>query len=222
MIKLIDLLNERKQVGILYHFTDLISLIKILETNTLKGSNKWDENQKPFTSFTRNKNGWGLVGGPGKTVRISVDGDKLSDKYKISPYDMQNLKRWDDTPLDEMEERVFGDITNIINYVTEIVIQNKGLEEYPRLKDKLETIYPNYKTLNKISRRGKLVSSDEVELPLIDDVKQYIDNIINKEKIEVSYKFPNQEMIKYFNQKLNTKYDTLATPVKQYISSKLK
>jgi hypothetical protein len=135
---------------------------------------------------------------------------------------MKNLKRWDDTPLDEMEERVFGDITNIINYVTEIVIQNKGLEEYPRLKDKLETIYPNYKTLNKFSRRAKLLSSDEVELPLIDDVKQYIDNIINKEKIEVSYKFPNQEMIKYFNQKLNTKYDTLATPVKQYISSKLK
>lgn len=160
MIKLVDILkeiNEGKQVGILYHFTNLFSLMGILETNILKGSNTWDKNEKPFVSFTRNKNGWGLVSGPGKTVRITIDGNKLSDNYKISPYDMQNLKRWDDTPLDEMEERVFGNINNITNYIIEIVIQSKELEKYPHLEDKLKIIYPNYKILNKVTRRGKLL-----------------------------------------------------------------
>jgi hypothetical protein len=83
--------------------------------------------------------------------------NKLSDNYKISPYDMRNLKRWDDTPLDEMEERVFGNINNITNYIIEIVIQSKELEKYPHLEDKLKIIYPNYKILNKVTRRGKLV-----------------------------------------------------------------
>jgi hypothetical protein len=222
MIKLIDLLNEGKQVGTLYHFTNLFSLIKILETNTFKGSNAWNKNEKPFVSFTRNKNGWGLVSGPGKTVRITIDGNKLSNNYKISPYDMQNLKRWEDTPLDEMEERVFGDINNAKNYIIEIVIQSKALESYPHLEDELKIIYPNYKILNKVTRRDKLVSSNEVELPLTDDVKQYIDNIITKEKIEYNSDFPKYEMIKYFNQKLNTKYDSLTHQIEEYIISKLK
>lgn len=212
-------ITEGKQVGTLYHFTKLIPLIRILETNTLKGSNTWDKSEKPFVSFTRNKNGWHVAGG--KNVRIAIDGDKLSNNYKISPFDMQNLQSWDNAPLDEMEERVFGDINNITNYITEILVQSREFEGYSHLKDRLEILYPDFKTLNKISRRGKLIPYDEVFLPLTDDVKQYIDDTLTKEKIEYSIDFPKYEMIAYFNKKLNTKYDSISGDVEDYIESKV-
>jgi hypothetical protein len=224
MIKLIDILNqinEGKQVGNLYHFTDIFNLIKILETNTLKSSNKWKPEDKPFVSFTRNKDAWGLVAQVGKTVRITIDGDKLSNNYKISPFNIQKTKRWDNTPLDEMEERVFGDIKNIKNYITDITIQIVDLKEYPKLEDKLKLLYPDYKVLNKISRRDKLVPYDQVALPLSDDVKKYIQDIILKQKIEAAYEFPDYEMINYFNKQLNTNYDSLSVETKNYIKQQI-
>jgi len=122
MIKLIDLLNEGKQVGILYHFTDMSSLIKILETNILKASNKFEKEKPPTVSLTRDKladiRG---VGGTGtKTVRISIDGDKLSNKYKIQPFQDPKIKK------DEMEEKVLTNgIDNFSNYVIKIIIPKK-------------------------------------------------------------------------------------------------
>ena len=101
MIKLIDLLNEGKQVGILYHFTPLNNLIKIFQSNCLKdraaSGNEVHFNPKSYyVSFTRNKNFdsvakvFGLRTGinfnnVGCVCMITIDGNKLSNNYSTEP-----------------------------------------------------------------------------------------------------------------------------------------
>ena len=100
MIKLVDLLKEiteGKQVGLLYHYTTFESGLKILQSNQLQSSEADDSTRaNPIytVSFTRdkrfhNKHNVGFdVSSFGQTpqVRFTVDGDKLSNKYKIQPY----------------------------------------------------------------------------------------------------------------------------------------
>jgi len=126
-------LKEAKQVGVLYHFIN--SLLKILQTNTLIAK----QTPAPFghppgprcVSFTRT---------PHKTFGIAkksnaslvIDGDKLSDKYKIVPFhDMLNL-----VTGDEMEERVYRDITNIDQYISKVILYNSDPEVESLLKEK--------------------------------------------------------------------------------------
>lgn len=83
MIKLVDLLNEiteGKQVGTLYHFTSIDNLKKILKSGTLIPSK-----ERKYISFTRNKN-LTTLDNEKRDVKITIDGDKLSTKYKIIPY----------------------------------------------------------------------------------------------------------------------------------------
>lgn len=141
MLRLKDLLNESKQVGLLYHFTRTGELIGILKDNMLKASDMWVTNNdsRPINSFTRNKNGWDVGGFP-TDVRITIDGDKLSNKYKIQPYDM----RFGD---DEMEERVYKNISNIKDYILNITINTKSKGNYEIHKDILNNLYPTIKTI---------------------------------------------------------------------------
>jgi hypothetical protein len=140
MIKLINLLHEAKQVGILYHFTRTGELISILENNILKASDMWATNNdlRPFNAFTRNKNGWD-VGGFYTDVRIAIDGDKLSNKYKIQPFNMG-------FGVDEMEERIYKTIPNIKDYILNITINTKR-GAYDMDKDILNNLYPDLKTI---------------------------------------------------------------------------
>jgi hypothetical protein len=89
MIKLTDLLHEAKQVGLLYHYTSENGLKGILQSNKLNASTEFYKGHELYyVAFTRNKNfhkksnNWGV-----KTdYRITIDGDKLSNKYKIQPF----------------------------------------------------------------------------------------------------------------------------------------
>ena len=141
MIKLLDILEEiteGKQVGTLYHFTRTGELTSILSNNILKASDTWApmDNPKPFNSFTRNKNGWDVGGFP-TDVRIMIDGDKLSHKYKIQPFDMGY-------GVDEMEERIYKDIPNIKDYILDITINTKTKGAYDIHKDMLKDLYPKF------------------------------------------------------------------------------
>jgi hypothetical protein len=86
---MIIVLNESKQVGLLYHYTSKTGLENILKTNKLNTSEEFYRgHQLNYISFTRNKNfhkrntTWQV-----KTdYRITLDGDKLSNKYKIKPF----------------------------------------------------------------------------------------------------------------------------------------
>ena len=220
-----DLLNEGKQVGTLYHFTDIYSLLNILKTNTLKASNKFEKQKPPTVSLTRDKLGdIGGVGGTGtKNVRISIDGNKLSNKYKITPYNYYfNYPDFKESE-DEMEEIIQGDINDITNYIIEVRIDIGTASIFsPDFVKRLIDKYPYIKVSDKIRRGKKFIDYDQIALPLTNDIKQYIDNIITKEKIDSVYDFPRDEMIKYFNQKLNTKYDTLSYDVRNYIDLKTK
>ena len=61
-----------------------------------------------------------------------IDGDKLSNKYRISPY-----SDWINTNEDEMEERICGgDITNIDQYIIKVILYRDNDEIKSLLKSK--------------------------------------------------------------------------------------
>ena len=137
---------EAKQVGTLYHLCTLDDLEYIIPRDTLKSSglyyNKLLHTDKAI-SFTRDKNFFVDVPKMAHSpvlIQFVVDGDKLSENYKITPYNdfytRQNTQ--DDkvilpqSPLPynpkflEKEEVVIGPITNFSNYIKSIrVIVNE-------------------------------------------------------------------------------------------------
>ena len=111
-------LNEGKQVGILYHVTSPERYKQIMDQNMLKGGLVTINGKETLgISTTRNKNfKYG-----GNTVQIALDGDKLSNRYKIKPYDYwernYNLPN-NPQAQDEDEEIILTpSITNIKDYI---------------------------------------------------------------------------------------------------------
>jgi hypothetical protein len=100
MIKLIDLLREAKQVGILYHYTSYIGAAAILKSGKLK-SNLEGANRGTLTnpihsiSFTRDKTFYQSTRYLQKPLhcRFVFDGDKLSNQFKIQPYAQSDFKK---------------------------------------------------------------------------------------------------------------------------------
>lgn len=143
-------LNEAKQVGLLYHFTSYDNLINILRNNNL-GSGV----VSPSTSFTRNKNLQRIYTsvedddyGKDMSCCIVVNGDKLSNNYKIKPYNFYDSPDVDDymveywkeafntnqlhghpeaSFLDEAEEVVMGNVKNIKAYIIKIILNSYDL-----------------------------------------------------------------------------------------------
>ena len=116
-------LEEGKQVGLLYHFTSTNSLDKILKDNKINGSFMYEVGDKELygVSTTRNKNlNYDLQR---NNVRITLDGNKLSNNYKITPRDyFERQYNIPDNPqtIDEDEEVILtpkGYINNIKNYI---------------------------------------------------------------------------------------------------------
>lgn len=143
------IIGEGKQVGILYHFTDLKSALSILSNNTVNGSmtSVVDDirgekaQQRNSISFTRHKSfagGTPIIVMKSLSVRFEIDGNKLSNHYKIVPYNFFNkskMKGWLNStfimhelfgpPLsqNEFEERIYMDkIPNISKYIIGITI----------------------------------------------------------------------------------------------------
>lgn len=94
----IQSLNEAKQVGKLYHFTSYTHMIGIINSNFVLKSPI-----QPYISFTRNK----LMQSDTipDQVRFTVDGDKLSNKYRFEPY-VDVEAGYGRSSKDESEERV--------------------------------------------------------------------------------------------------------------------
>jgi hypothetical protein len=137
-------LYEAKQVGILYHFTNLISLYYIVKSNTLNSirtvdscGNLWRtynlENKSKwfYISFTRNKNLHKTVPAFNhpSTCRITINGDKLSNKYKIYPI---NYFKWHN---EEDEECII--VQNNLKYLSDYVLKI----EIPNLKEFKNELY---------------------------------------------------------------------------------
>jgi hypothetical protein len=160
------ILELAKQRGQLYHFTSLQALAKILNSNILQASPdlKVSSDDGPVTDFyyfstTRDK--FLYKKNPkiaSFEVRLVLDGDKLSSKYKIEPYYYYYDEMIDEPApkhdQDESEERIVlknsKEIPNASNYITKIQILIDNID-----KDKIDEIkylvdkYPNIEILNK-------------------------------------------------------------------------
>ena len=172
-------IEEGKQVGILYHYTTLGGLVKIRDSNKLSTYvGPWRGN----ISFTRNKNFHKFsrdIKGTG--TRIVLDGDKLSENYKISPIAEPDYQK--NTKYFEFEERIKGPIENLDKYVISYdVFLTKAENEITAGSGDiyLFNIFKYYlKTLPKekvqfYNKEGHRISWEEVrELYIIDqEVKQ--------------------------------------------------
>jgi hypothetical protein len=126
MIKLIDLLNEGKQVGNLYHFTTLRGATGILTSGKIK------INEDGVISATRDKNlntaEFDTEGDPDENiVRIDLDGNKISNNYKIQPYSFGHIGKEN---LEFEEQIVTGKEGLPIKYITNIKIMVNNEDEY--------------------------------------------------------------------------------------------
>lgn len=114
------LLTEAVQRGILYHFTPVYRAQHIFSDDVLSVSDG-----SSHISLTRNYS----LGMKFGNVRIAIDGDKLSNNYKIEPYlDPEynafdkSYDYYDDDRREEREEKVERDITNLKRYVIQVDI----------------------------------------------------------------------------------------------------
>ncbi len=171
---LLEGIDEAKQLGKLYHFTNLNSLDQILNSNEFKGSYaNVDKDDLDFKSFgmdaeklkskdiytlyffstTRNKLLY--LKDPkikGSTVRIVLDGDKLTNKYKVSPYYFYHDEMIDEPnpkyDQDESEERiVLGTnkyIPNAESYIKEIHIILDKMEDNMGILNNVSTLIEKY------------------------------------------------------------------------------
>lgn len=150
MIKFIDILNkitEGKQLGTLYHYTDILSMIRIIESNKLIGAKRTSNEQSYYViSLTRNKNFLSQNRYLEKNLnsRIVLDGNKLSNNYKISPY---ASKYYRDPKLQEQEERLYMKdpyLTDLNNYVISYDIYLDTIMSNPEYSPKEK--YKEYNT----------------------------------------------------------------------------
>lgn len=144
--RLSSILKERKQVGTLYHFTDLYGAFGILEDMKIKKNEEADDISahggvfvmtapRQGISFTRNsnliatRNAGSAKERPWGEVRIAIDGDRLSDRYKIEPYvDKDNSITRADDQAEEVVRKNEVDISGLILEVVfnyNLYIQNK-------------------------------------------------------------------------------------------------
>jgi hypothetical protein len=142
-MKLRDILNESKQVGLLYYFTNENDYEKILKTNklypTIEGSPKNyqlsskykipNNSTYAFVSMSRDKYFYKsklhklekrIV-----NIRLTIDGEKLSNKYKIIPYNWVYRETHDhhDEVSDEKEERILTITRDGISNINEYIIK---------------------------------------------------------------------------------------------------
>jgi hypothetical protein len=127
MIKLIDILNEAKQVGPIYHFTTLRGATGIFTSGKIR------VNEDGVVSVTRDKNlntsEFDSEGEPEENiVRIDLDGDNISNKYKIRPYSFGHIGKKNL----EFEEQIITGKQGlpINNYVKNIKIMINNKDEF--------------------------------------------------------------------------------------------
>lgn len=182
MKKFNTFINEAKQVGILYHWTSFASLYMIIRDNYIKSANRSVRDDAKTinradeigVSFTRDKHfhGWKNRFYPMEAC-IVIDGDKLSNNYKLFPYNdfFDGKGKPEKKEADEMETRSNRDIENIKNYIirVELYYNDGGATE----KEQLDFIkwFAPYKNVYKEFNYDKYTSIDEFKEELCEWVK---------------------------------------------------
>jgi len=143
-------ISERKQVGKLYHFTSVAGALGILETQQLKASKGVD-----YVSFTRNHRFAKDLNKSQYSFRFTIDGDKLSDKYKIEPYHDSTYynKHKSKQHEDEMEEAIFlskngNKPVSLKGAIIDVTIDKSKYDTYNTDQQFLDFINRNIKQYN--------------------------------------------------------------------------
>ena len=124
MIKLIDILKEARQVGLLYHFTNSSFINNIKEKGIkFEPDNSGFYPNQFYIAATRDKSGEGLMkylDYKDLNIRITLDGNKISERYKIKPINIENIWNWD-----EFEEEGIPVISKFAEFFEERILSNK-------------------------------------------------------------------------------------------------
>ena len=132
-----DNLEEAKQAGVLYHWTSLKNLEDIIKTNIIRPTYSEFDDEDNGVSLTRSKNKHQFGIAEAADCVIVLDGDKLSNNYKIKPYNDLEVAQYDDFGIfDEMEERLLGSIKNLNKYVIKIILYKSDPKIESLLKEK--------------------------------------------------------------------------------------
>lgn len=187
-----DFISESKQVGDVYHFTSLHSLITILNTDFLKGYwsssilNDFDVYTMRYRtiSTTRDKNyvnSRGFISISGDDIALVLDGTKLSTKYKCRPiddrYDVASNKVKNASFGDEQEEVWYGNlinkdqgIKNIKSYIKKIIFTKKFINYIDTTStDRLNKHYtqmsviPGYEFLSNLQFKNSMTLQEKLE-----------------------------------------------------------
>ena len=112
-------ISEGKQVGIVYHYTTVDILSRILADDSLRGGGNG-------ISVTRDQNFHKhyRIGMKGRQCRLELDGDEISNRYKVRPYNDFSEYHSDAEPYrhkeshDEQEELIkTSDLKNVSSYI---------------------------------------------------------------------------------------------------------
>ena len=147
---LFKIINESKNIGIIYHVCTLNAMIKhVIPTDSLSGSGKWYNsvfNSKDIVSFTRDKKYITPVAGLSPVFfQFVVDGKKLSEKYKIKPFN----NRTKSIGFSEAEESVLGTITNFRKYIISVNFYvSEEIVNYLEDKTKLKKLVKDIATVD--------------------------------------------------------------------------
>lgn len=121
-----SIFSESKQVGILYHFTTIYNFIDIVRSGCVLFSSKESKRTGfaglqneliDYISFTRN---FRLKSYNASYFRFDIDGDKLSEEYKIEPFiDSKAVTR---KVHEENEERIIKNRVEILDSLQSVTI----------------------------------------------------------------------------------------------------
>jgi len=237
--KVTENISESKQVGTLYHYTSANGLKGILQSNSIKASEEYYlGNDLYFVSFTRNKNFHkkGSAFDVSMDYRIALDGNKLSNKYKITPFayipgwnykDNWEYDWLDDEPesvvrdflnasgdYDEQEERINfkkpgSSITNIKDYILKIDKVSELTEGRKKKKD------PKKGTGKKPEGSGRRLYTDEDPKDTVGikfSTRQDIVDTLNKKSFKAKSHARQSQIINLIHQRTRAAYNRAKDP----------
>lgn len=193
------LILERKNYSNLYHFTSLINLINILWDNGLGGSDS-DYNTKQIKdrfviSFTRDKNFYKEHPEFSKSA-IVLDGETLTDNYKIKPhnffyFDNKDTKKDKNYESEELLILKKGEdsLHNVKKYIIRIIVP-KFEDFYEHYLEYMEGV--DYDT--QFERVVEIYNRIEKENP-ITDIDSLSDDKIHEEFLLKVYKLIVDEIL---------------------------
>jgi len=189
--------NESKSVGRLYHILNFGKLKYVIENNHLKPG---QASNRGNISTTRNKMMNSYIGdGPATFFKLELDGDKLSEKYKIRPVSYISHTN---VRFEEYEELIITNgkpIENLDDYVTKLIILKDRIEKarisyrpddspsdfFTTANNRLGTIKEMISLIKEKSdyeiwtQQGSVIKKDD----------EYIQSLLDEELYDVKFKY---------------------------------